>query len=104
MTISWETLVAALAAKGEIRIHLDLASILGYILVGLIVGLVARLIVPGRDPLGLLGTLLVGVIGAASVGGWPARCSRRPRAWTGSPPSWSLPCSSYSCARAPTAA
>src|SRR5213593_1975846 len=71
MTTSWETLVAALAAKGEIRIHLDLASILGYILVGLVVGLVARLIVPGRDPLGLLGTLLVGVIGAV-IGGWLA--------------------------------
>jgi uncharacterized membrane protein YeaQ/YmgE (transglycosylase-associated protein family) len=70
MTTSWETL-AALAAKGEIRLHLDLASILGYILIGLVVGLVARFIVPGRDPLGLLGTLLVGVVGAV-IGGWLA--------------------------------
>ena len=70
MTTSWETL-AALAAKGDIRIHLDLASILGYILIGLVVGLVARFIVPGRDPIGLLGTLLVGVVGAV-IGGWLA--------------------------------
>src|SRR4029450_2535306 len=70
MTTSWETL-AALAAKGEIRLHLDLASILGYILIGLVVGLVARFIVPGRDPIGLLGTLLIGVIGAV-IGGWLA--------------------------------
>src|SRR4029450_11358727 len=70
MTTSWATL-AALAAKGEIRLHLDLASILGYILIGLVVGLVARFIVPGRDPIGLLGTLLIGVIGAV-IGGWLA--------------------------------
>lgn len=70
MTTSWETL-AALAAKGGIRLHLDLASILGYILIGLVVGLVARFIVPGRDPIGLLGTLLLGVIGAV-IGGWLA--------------------------------
>lgn len=70
MTTSWDAL-AALAAKGEIRLHLDLASILGYILIGLVVGLVARFIVPGRDPLGLLGTLLIGVVGAV-IGGWLA--------------------------------
>jgi uncharacterized membrane protein YeaQ/YmgE (transglycosylase-associated protein family) len=70
MTTSWGTL-AALAANGEIRLHLDLASILGYILIGLVVGLVARFIVPGRDPIGLLGTLLIGVIGAV-IGGWLA--------------------------------
>jgi uncharacterized membrane protein YeaQ/YmgE (transglycosylase-associated protein family) len=71
MTTSWDTLVTALAAKGDIRIHLDLASILGYILIGLVVGLVARFIVPGRDPIGLLGTLLIGVMGAV-IGGWLA--------------------------------
>lgn len=70
MTTSWETL-AALAAKGGIRLHLDLASILGYVLIGLVVGLVARFIVPGRDPIGLLGTLLLGVVGAV-IGGWLA--------------------------------
>jgi uncharacterized membrane protein YeaQ/YmgE (transglycosylase-associated protein family) len=64
--------VPLIAAKGDsLRLDTDIGSILGYILVGLIVGLVARLLVPGRDPVGLLGTLLIGVIGAV-LGGWLA--------------------------------
>lgn len=54
-----------------IRLALDLESILGYVVVGVIVGLFARLLVPGRDPVGLLGTILIGVVGAV-VGGWLA--------------------------------
>ena len=38
---------------------------------GLIVGLLARLLVPGRDPIGLLGTLVIGIVGAV-LGGWLA--------------------------------
>lgn len=34
------------------------------ILAGLVVGLVARLLLPGRDPIGMLGTLALGVVGA----------------------------------------
>ena len=34
------------------------------ILAGLVVGLVARLLMPGRDPIGILGTLLLGIVGA----------------------------------------
>ena len=49
----------------------DVESILGYVLVGLVVGLLARLLVPGRDPFGLLGTILLGVVGAV-IGGWLA--------------------------------
>jgi len=41
------------------------------VLVGLIVGLLARMLVPGRDPIGLLGTLVLGVVGAV-LGGWLA--------------------------------
>ena len=64
--------VPLIAARGDnLRLDTDIGSILGYILVGLIVGLVARLLVPGRDPVGLLGTLLIGVIGAV-LGGWLA--------------------------------
>ena len=64
--------VPLIAAKGDsLRLDTDIGSILGYILVGLIVGLVARLLVPGRDPVGLLGTLVIGVIGAV-LGGWLA--------------------------------
>jgi uncharacterized membrane protein YeaQ/YmgE (transglycosylase-associated protein family) len=33
-------------------------------IVGLVVGLIARLLVPGRDPIGLLGTILLGIIGS----------------------------------------
>lgn len=43
-----------------------------FLLVGLVAGFIARLLVPGRDPMGLLGTLLLGVIGAF-VGGFLAR-------------------------------
>jgi uncharacterized membrane protein YeaQ/YmgE (transglycosylase-associated protein family) len=60
------------AAKGDnFRLDTDIGSILGYILVGLIVGLLARVLVPGRDPIGLLGTLVIGVVGAV-LGGWLA--------------------------------
>jgi len=63
---------APIAAKGDaIRLDTDIGSILGYIVVGLVVGLLARLLVPGRDPIGLLGTLVIGVVGAV-LGGWLA--------------------------------
>ena len=39
------------------------------LIVGLISGAVARLLVPGRDPMGLLGTILLGVVGSF-VGGF----------------------------------
>jgi uncharacterized membrane protein YeaQ/YmgE (transglycosylase-associated protein family) len=64
--------VPLIAARGDnFRLDTDIGSILGYILVGLIVGLLARLLVPGRDPIGLLGTLVLGVVGAV-LGGWLA--------------------------------
>ena len=64
--------VPLVAAKGDnLRLDTDIGSILGYILVGLIVGLLARVLVPGRDPIGLLGTLVIGVVGAV-LGGWLA--------------------------------
>jgi uncharacterized membrane protein YeaQ/YmgE (transglycosylase-associated protein family) len=64
--------VPLIAARGDnFRLDTDIGSILGYILVGLVVGLLARLLVPGRDPVGLLGTLVLGVVGAV-LGGWLA--------------------------------
>jgi uncharacterized membrane protein YeaQ/YmgE (transglycosylase-associated protein family) len=64
--------VPLIAAKGDnLRLDIDIGSILGYILIGLIVGLLARLLVPGRDAIGLLGTLVLGVVGAV-LGGWLA--------------------------------
>lgn len=44
-------------------------SVLGWILFGFIVGLIARAIMPGRDPLGLVGTTVLGILGAL-VAGW----------------------------------
>lgn len=43
-------------------------SLLWFLLIGLVAGALARLLVPGRDPLGCLGTLLLGVTGSL-VGG-----------------------------------
>jgi uncharacterized membrane protein YeaQ/YmgE (transglycosylase-associated protein family) len=43
-------------------------EIFTWILVGLIVGFVARLLMPGRDPIGIIGTILVGIVGAIAGG------------------------------------
>ena len=47
-------------------------SIIGWILFGLIVGVVAKLLMPGRDPGGMIVTILLG-IGGALVGGFIGR-------------------------------
>ena len=47
-------------------------SILGWILFGLVVGVVAKLLMPGRDPGGMIMTILLG-IGGALVGGFLGR-------------------------------
>jgi len=54
-----------------------LSSIIGALIIGLIIGAVARALMPGRDPMGCLLTALLG-IGGSVVGGfignliWPA--------------------------------
>jgi uncharacterized membrane protein YeaQ/YmgE (transglycosylase-associated protein family) len=47
-------------------------SILGWIIFGLIVGALAKLVMPGRDPGGILVTIGLGIVGAL-VGGWLGR-------------------------------
>jgi uncharacterized membrane protein YeaQ/YmgE (transglycosylase-associated protein family) len=47
-------------------------SIIGWILFGLIVGIVAKLIMPGPDPGGMVVTILVGIVGAL-IGGFIGR-------------------------------
>ena len=47
-------------------------SILGWILFGLIVGIVAKLIMPGPDPGGMIVTILLGIVGAL-IGGFIGR-------------------------------
>ncbi len=43
--------------------------ILGWIVFGLVVGAIARLLMPGRQPLGIIVTILLGIAGSF-VGGW----------------------------------
>ena len=43
--------------------------IIALLVVGLFVGAIARLLMPGRDPIGLLGTILLGIAGSF-VGGF----------------------------------
>ncbi len=54
-------------------------NVFSAIVVGLLIGALGRLVVPGRQPIGCLMTLLIGIIGAvagaalgraADVGGW----------------------------------
>lgn len=47
-------------------------SILGWMLFGLIVGIIAKLVMPGRDPGGIFVTMLIGVVGAV-LGGFIGR-------------------------------
>ncbi|EMD22701.1 GlsB/YeaQ/YmgE family stress response membrane protein [Amycolatopsis azurea] len=44
-------------------------TILGWILFGLIAGFIARALVPGKDDIGLLRTIVLGVVGSV-VGGF----------------------------------
>ncbi|MEU5973675.1 GlsB/YeaQ/YmgE family stress response membrane protein [Streptomyces sp. NPDC047315] len=44
-------------------------SILAWIFLGLFAGAIAKILLPGRDPGGLIGTTLIGVVGAF-LGGW----------------------------------
>jgi uncharacterized membrane protein YeaQ/YmgE (transglycosylase-associated protein family) len=45
---------------------------LGYLLIGVIVGPLARLLIPGDDPMPWWMTILVGAVGAL-IGGWLAQ-------------------------------
>lgn len=44
-------------------------TIIGFLLFGLVAGLIARFLVPGKDPMGLIGTMVLGVVGSF-VGGF----------------------------------
>jgi uncharacterized membrane protein YeaQ/YmgE (transglycosylase-associated protein family) len=47
-------------------------GILGWIVFGLIVGAIAKFVMPGRDPGGIIVTMLLGVVGAL-LGGFVGR-------------------------------
>lgn len=44
-------------------------NIIVWLLIGLVAGAIARLLVPGRDPIGFLGTMILGLVGSI-VGGF----------------------------------
>ena len=43
---------------------MDLGLILYLLIFGAIAGFIARLLVPGRDPIGFFGTILLGIVGS----------------------------------------
>ena len=59
-----------MAQQGD-RISLDLGSILLYVLIGAVVGIIARLIIPGTGGMSFVVTIVVGILGAV-IGGWLA--------------------------------
>jgi uncharacterized membrane protein YeaQ/YmgE (transglycosylase-associated protein family) len=46
--------------------------VLGWIIFGLVVGAIAKLVMPGRDPGGIIVTMLIGIVGAM-LGGFLGR-------------------------------
>lgn len=56
---------------------MTLIDIVGWLVIGLIVGLVARFLVPGRDPMGCIATSLLGIAGSL-VGGFISQYFFRP--------------------------
>jgi len=56
------------------RLHMDFSahSIIWIILVGLVIGAIAKLLMPGKDPGGCIVTILLGIAGAL-VGTWIGR-------------------------------
>lgn len=54
-----------------------LAAMIGWIIFGFIVGLLGRLLVPGRQPLGFLGTTLLGIVGSFAGGAIAALFTNR---------------------------
>lgn len=47
-------------------------NVLGWIVFGLIVGIVGKLVMPGKDPGGFIATVAIGIIGAL-IGGYLGR-------------------------------
>lgn len=46
-----------------------IGMLIGWAVFGLIAGAIARLLHPGRDPMGLFGTMLLGILGSFLGGG-----------------------------------
>jgi uncharacterized membrane protein YeaQ/YmgE (transglycosylase-associated protein family) len=63
---------AVVSVKRRSRAQEDNMYIIGWIFLGLVVGIVAKLLMPGRDPGGFFITALLGIVGAL-VGGFLGR-------------------------------
>jgi uncharacterized membrane protein YeaQ/YmgE (transglycosylase-associated protein family) len=46
-----------------------IGTIIVLLVIGLIAGFIARALVPGRDPMGIVGTLILGIVGSL-IGGF----------------------------------
>ena len=57
------------ARRNRVRTQEDLMGILSWIIFGLVAGVIAKLLMPGRDPGGCIVTMLLGIAGAF-VGGF----------------------------------
>jgi uncharacterized membrane protein YeaQ/YmgE (transglycosylase-associated protein family) len=64
-------IATVLAEAGDKGSDIDIGSIIGFIVVGAVVGVLARFVVPGDDPMGIVGTIVLGIVGAV-IGGWAA--------------------------------
>ena len=63
--------VPVVLAQEDMTIELNLTTILTWAVIGLVIGAVARVIVPRSGGMGVIATILIGIVGAV-VGGWLA--------------------------------
>ncbi|WP_326546934.1 GlsB/YeaQ/YmgE family stress response membrane protein [Mycolicibacterium sp. ND9-15] len=61
---------------------MTITGVITAILIGAVVGVLARLILPGRQPIGMLVTILVGIV-SAFIGTWLAHAMGLPTATKG---------------------
>ena len=67
---------------------MDIGSLIAFLIIGLIVGAIARFLVPGPDPMGWIATIVLGIVGSF-VGGFlvsllAGQPALTPAGWIGS--------------------
>jgi uncharacterized membrane protein YeaQ/YmgE (transglycosylase-associated protein family) len=73
--ISWEIDTAVFpSSTGEEK---NMKQIIGYIVIGFFVGLIARAVLPGADHMGFIATTLVGIAGSV-IGGYIGKLIKKP--------------------------